>query len=64
MVTLVTTPVVTVTFTIHPVPLPVRALVATLFVVVPPVNEYPLPPVTISSDPIGAPCPSIIPVTL
>ena len=47
--------------TVHPLPLPLKATVGIAVVLL---NEYPVPPVTTSSVAIGAPCPSIIPVTL
>ena len=59
--TAVTTWLETVTLTVHPLPLPVKATVGTAVVLL---NEYPVPPTTTSSVEIGAPCPSIIPVTL
>ena len=57
--TLVTTPFDTVAVTVQSEPLPVRAIVLTV-----PLILYPEPPVIISSPLIGPPCPSIIPVTL
>ena len=56
---MVTTPFDTVAVTVQPEPLPVRAIVLTV-----PLILYPEPPVTTSSDEIREPCPSIIPVTL
>jgi len=52
---------VTVTLTVHPLPLPVKEIVGTALVLL---NEYPDPPVTRPGSEIGAPCPSIIPVIL
>ena len=56
-----TTSLDTVTLTVHPLPLPVKATVGTAVELL---NEYPVPPTITPSVEIGAPCPSIIPVTL